>query len=72
MKQFFAALCLIVSSAFLLSACVTTDPDAVPAVNPNMNASGTPSPLNTAANPWTQVNPQIQAQQQAARARLHR
>lgn len=34
----------------------------------DFNSTGTLSPLNTKENPWTNVSPQVQAQQQAARA----
>lgn len=56
----------IFASALLLAACAATHnaPPAEP-----LNPTGTPSPLNTSANPWTNVNPQIQGQQELGRQR---
>jgi PBP1b-binding outer membrane lipoprotein LpoB len=54
---------LLISLGFLLAGCVTTNNTP----NQDMTTTGTLSPLNTSANPWTNVNPQVQGQQQAAR-----
>jgi len=63
MKSFLSNLSVFFVSLLLVS-CATTDN---PSPAEPLSATGTPSPLNTRANPWTNVNPQIQGQYQAGR-----
>jgi ABC-type Zn uptake system ZnuABC Zn-binding protein ZnuA len=63
-------LCLILAflTTFLLTACATTDEqNQAQSDNVSQYPTGTPSPLNTSANPWSNVNPQITGAATAAR-----
>lgn len=64
-KRMLGVILTAVLGQLLLSGCATTD--NANQQQSNFNASGTPSPLNTGANPWTNVNPQVQGQIQANR-----
>lgn len=63
MKQFLASSTLVFITTLMLNGCAGNNP---PAASANADLRS-PSPLNTSANPWTNVNPQVQAQQQAGR-----
>lgn len=64
-KSYLAVFLMTLGVGCLLGGCVKNTDGTSP--NESMNASGTPSPLDTNKNPWNNVNPQIQAQQQVAR-----
>jgi|GEM_PF-5802212 len=70
MKSFNILVFIGILLGLLISACVTQGNSAYNTnthESLNRNPSGTPSPLNTSTNPWTQINPQAQVQYQAAR-----
>ena len=54
----------MLSALFILNGCATSNS---PPANQPLRPTGTLSPLNTSANPWTNVNPTIQGQYQATR-----
>lgn len=59
MKKLITIACMF-SLAFLIIGCARGTGQVS-----DFNATGTPSPLNTSANSWTNVNPSVQGQMRA-------